>query len=255
MNERRHGQYGNNDQNYSQQDPYSYSDSPQYNYQAQPPQPSPPPYQGYPQYPYYPPPYPPQGPESDKNIKLIVVIVVVIIIIFVVLPVVAGVLYVWSSGFSETGSGGMVKITGINVEGNSAFIITIASVYGGDLNLEDARFQISDDNDVRILSAQTGSANPTSISKGQSTIFPIPSGSTAVQDSTTGSMVTGNSDLNDYTDCYIAYVDEFSNGKLDSGDSIWIYKDWTSDGTQDIQSRYTFKILDADHEMVLKKQL
>jgi hypothetical protein len=157
----------------------------------------------------------------------------VIIIIFVVLPIVAGVLYVWTSGFSDEGGGGTVKITCTNVEGNYAFIITIASVYGGDLDLEDARFEISDDNDVRILSAQTGS----------------------VRESTTGNIVTGDSELNDYTDCYLAYVDEFSNGKSDSGDSIWIYKDWTRDGTQDVYSRYTFKILDENGEMVLKKQL
>jgi hypothetical protein len=179
----------------------------------------------------------------------------VIIIIFVVLPIVAGVLYVWTSGFSDEGGGGTVKITCTNVEGNYAFIITIASVYGGDLDLEDARFEISDDNDVRILSAQTGSSNPTSISKGVSTIYPIPPGSAAVRESTTGNIVTGDSELNDYTDCYLAYVDEFSNGKSDSGDSIWIYKDWTRDGTQDVYSRYTFKILDENGEMVLKKQL
>lgn len=255
MNERRHGQYNHNDQNYSQQDPYSYSDSHQYYYQDQPPQPSPPPYQGHPQYPYYAPPYPPQRPESDKNVKVIIIIVIVIIIIFVVLPIIAGVLYVWSSGFSDEGGEGSILISATKAEQTSAYKITIVSVSRGVLNLDDARFQLTDDNDVRILSAQTGNAYPTSITKGQSTIYPIPSGSAAVWDIISGNVVTGDSELNDYTDCYIAYVDEFSNGKLDSGDSIWIYKDWTRDGTQDVQSGYMFKILNADYEMILKKQL
>jgi hypothetical protein len=179
----------------------------------------------------------------------------VIIIIFVVLPIIAGVLYVWSSGFSDEGGEGSILISATKVEQTSAYKITIVSVSRGVLNLDDARFQLTDDNDVRILSAQTGNAYPTSITKGQSTIYPIPSGSAAVWDIISGNVVTGDSELNDYTDCYIAYVDEFSNGKLDSGDSIWIYKDWTRDGTQDVQSGYMFKILNADYEMILKKQL
>jgi FlaG/FlaF family flagellin (archaellin) len=169
--------------------------------------------------------------------------------------VLAGVLYVWVSGFGTTGGGGTTKITATKTEQTTAYRITIASVSGGDLNLEDAKMEMANSEDTRLWSVQTGLANPASLTLGLSTVYPIPSGAGAVQDNSTSATVTSASGLTDYEDCYMAFVDQNNDGKINADDAIWVYKDYERDGTQDVQSRFTFKILDADGEMVLKKQL
>ncbi|WP_455392812.1 archaellin/type IV pilin N-terminal domain-containing protein [[Eubacterium] cellulosolvens] len=181
--------------------------------------------------------------------------VIAVILMVAITVVLAGVLYVWVSGFGTTGGGGTVKITATKTEKTTAYVVSIASVSGGDLNLDDAKIEMADDEGTRVYSIQTGQANPTSVTKGQSTIYPIPSGTTAVQDAVNSGNVGSTSNLTDYEDAYIAFVDQNSDGKINADDTIWIYKDWTRDSTQDVFSRYTFKILDADGEMVLKKQL
>jgi flagellin-like protein len=181
--------------------------------------------------------------------------VIAVILMVAITVVLAGVLYVWVSGFGTTGGGGTTKITATKTEQTTAYRITIASVSGGDLNLEDAKMEMANSEDTRLWSVQTGQANPTSLTIGLSTVYPIPSGASAVQDNSTSATVTAASELSNYEDCYMAFVDQNNDGKINADDAIWVYKDWTRDGTPDVQSRFTFKILDADGEMVLKKQL
>ena len=45
------------------------------------------------------------------------------------------------------------------------------------------------------------------------------------------------------------------NDELNSGDQIWVYKDYDDDGTDDITSGYKFKILDGDDNIVISKEL
>ena len=179
--------------------------------------------------------------------------VIAVILMVAITVVLAGVLYVWVSGFGQTGGGGTIKISGTHTEKTKAYVVTISSVSGGTLNLEDAKFEMADPDGILEFKAQTANANPAVFSKGQSEVYAIPSGASAVSNAT--GTVTGNSDLEDYLNCYVAYIDQNKDGKVSSDDSIWIYKDYDADSTNEITSRYTFKILDGNNEMVMKKQL
>ena len=181
--------------------------------------------------------------------------VIAVILMVAITVVLAGVLYVWVSGFGTTGGGSTVKITTTQKDETAAYKFTIASVSGGDLNVEDAKFEMKDDEGTRLFSVQTGNANPTSLAKGLSTIYPIPSGGSAVQDNATSATVTATSDLSDYEDAFLAVVDQNKDGKINANDAIWVYKDWERDGTQDVTSRYTFTILDQDNKVVYSKAI
>ncbi|WP_455392706.1 hypothetical protein, partial [[Eubacterium] cellulosolvens] len=72
---------------------------------------------------------------------------------------------------------------------------------------------------------------------------------------TTKKTVTTESNLEDYAGCYLAFVDNNIDNEVSPDDIIWIYKDYNADGIEEVESRYTFKILDKEGEMVIKKQL
>ena len=187
--------------------------------------------------------------KDDKAVSPVIAVILMVAITVVL----AGVLYVWVSGFGQTGGGGTIKISGTHTEKTAAYVVTISSVSGGTLNLEDAKFEMADPSGILEYRALTANANPAVFDKGQSQVYAIPSGSSAVTNGTVS--VLPAHDLEDYVDCYVAYIDQNKDGKVSSDDSIWIYKDYNDDGTNEIASRYTFKILDGNNEMVMKKQL
>ncbi len=192
---------------------------------------------------------------------MIIIVIVVVVILIIALPTIAGLLYVWGSGTGGISGDGVVSggstvmIAAIKTEKSTAYVVTISSVSNGDLNLEDTRMELTNDEGLRIFSVHTDSADPPSLTYGQTTIYPIPSGSGAVKEYATDYRVTSSTNLEDYYHCYLAYIDENSDGKVTADDKIWIYKDWTRDGTPEVVSRSTFKILEGDGELVLKKQL
>ena len=180
--------------------------------------------------------------------------VIAVILMVAITVVLAGVLYVWVSQFSTGGGGGAVKISSLKTEKNVAFVITISSVSGGTLNLDDAEFQITDEDGRLKYQLDTSDANPASVTSGQSVIYPMTAGSVAVTDAT-GGVLDGNDGLSDYTNCTMAYIDQNNDEKVSADDSIWIYMDNNNDGTDDVENKYTFKIVDGNDETVHSKQL
>jgi hypothetical protein len=79
-------------------------------------------------------------------------------------------------------------------------------------------------------------------------------GTVAVTDPTGGALDSAVS-LSDYTNCTIAYIDQNDDEKVSADDSMWIYMDNNNDGTDDVENKYTFKIVDGNDETVHSKQL
>jgi len=178
--------------------------------------------------------------------------VIAVILMVAITVVLAGVLYVWVNTFN-TPTNRNISISSGVMEKTQYWEIEIISVSGGSLSLEDAKFQIVDTSEIVIFKVDISKANPASINKGLSIVYPIPSGSSPVIDNSTGTAVTENSDLKDYNNCLISYNDQDADGKVSAGDNIWIYKENDSDGTDDVKTNYEFEITLGDEHPLSKK--
>jgi hypothetical protein len=240
--------YDYNSQAQQYNDPYS-NQYQQPQYPPQQPYPPYPPQQPYPQQPY------PQYPPPQKKSNVVLIVVIILIVVFVILPVIfAGILYVWVSDFETGGDGGSVKISSLKTEKQYAFVITISSVSGGTLNLDEAEFQITDDDGLLKYRLNINDANPASIRSGESIIYPMTAGFIAVTDGSGGSL-DGYDSLSDYINCTIAYIDQNDDERVSADDSIWIYMDNNNDGIEDVKNKYSFKIINDYDEVVHSKQL
>ena len=188
--------------------------------------------------------------KDDKGVSPVIAVILMVAITVVL----AGVLYVWVSQFSTGSGGGAVKISSIKTEKQTAYVITISSVSGGTLNLDEAEFQITDEDGALQYRLNINDANPTSVTKGESKIYPMTDGTVAVTDSA-GGLLDETDSLSDYTNCTIAYIDQNDDEKVSADDSIWIYMDNDNDDIDDVENKYTFKIVDGNDEIVHSKQL
>jgi hypothetical protein len=188
--------------------------------------------------------YAPTPIKRSSNLIIIVVVVVVII-----LALVFSIFFLIISNNDDKG----VEITSsVEVspkitmprptEKSYAFVLNVAQVSGGSLELPDIKFQLIDNERIVIWEKFTVNANPNAFAKGASTIFALPSGGTIVTDSNTNSAVNLESNIEDYQNCSMVYIDGDSDGKVSEGDSVIIYKDPDSDGSPDVRYNYVFKI-------------
>ena len=155
--------------------------------------------------------------------------------------------------------------TGITISANKAdrniyYSVEIVKVSGGPLNIEDAKFLIVTNAGVQKVKKAYTDANPSSITSSDTTVYPIPSGSGAcTENATNGDGATADTTTVDnptwFEDCYFVIIDSESDGKINSGDAFYIYKDYNDDGTDDISSGYKFKIQDAEGTAILIKEL
>jgi hypothetical protein len=225
--------------------PFSFPQHPQYPAQA-PQQP----------YTYTPgsiyPQYPPPQPEKSK--KSIITIIIVVVIIIVIIPLIGWyLLFTWVSGLEGSGTIS-VSIAGSVTDKMNSWKIEIIRVRSGTLSLEDAKFEIVDENGLLIFKRRISNANPASIVNVGETIYPMPSELSPVKDSNTNETVTGDTAITTYEYCCFAYVDANNDHKVSVGDSIWVYKDYDADGKNDIFPKYSFNILDYDDNLVMKKE-
>ena len=181
--------------------------------------------------------------------------VIAVILMVAITVVLAGVLYVWVSGFGTTGGGSKPSVGVENPSEKSyGWTITISSVSGSTFNLGDAKFRLIDDANFRIEDDRdTTEVNPPAFVKGASKVFAIPSGSAAVTNAA-GSTIGSGDSPQDYKNCSFAYIDQDDNGKVTAGDTIYVYKDNDNDGTDDILSGYVFELL-FKTDMVVHKTL
>jgi hypothetical protein len=185
-------------------------------------------------------------------IPIIIVIIVVVIVLALVLPAIF--LFSSDEGSSSGGYTGeevveRAKITIRNpTERSYAFQLEIVTVSGVSLNLEDATFQVFDEDGILRWKLYTYSASPAGFTIGASKIYAIPSNNADhVTDFTTGSTIDSASTFEHYQNCSMVYLDSDADGKLTAGDQIYIYKDYNSDGFDDVSYDYEFEIRDGDN--------
>jgi hypothetical protein len=179
-----------------------------------------------------------------------------VVILIIVIPIIAGVLWVLSSpmgeGFIESEEYSSIHVTAKNpVEKSYGWQLEITSV-SGTLDLEDARFQVVDNEGLLMYGLTIYDSDPQPFYKGQSKVYAMTHGFTVMDDMNIS--VDGDDPMSIYRECYIAYIDQSDDGKVTAGDVIYIYKDYNGDEVQDIFSNYSVKILD-DGDMALNKRL
>ena len=193
-------------------------------------------------------------------------IVGIVVVLAVVLPTIAGLLFLWSDSDGGGGSNGGGGTVGISISANKSdmniyYSVEIVKVSGGSLNLHDAKFLLITSSGAQLINKDYRDAYPSSISTGDTTVYPIPSRdySPVTENASYGDGATvDSSSVNNPTYfeyCYFVILDSESDGKINSGDCFWIYKDYNDDGTNEITSGYKFKILDGDGNEVLTKEL
>jgi len=142
---------------------------------------------------------------------------------------------------------------------NIYYSIDIVKISGGSLNIANAKFLIITSSGVQLINRAYTDASPSSLTQGDTTVYPIPSSLSPVyENSSTGDGATVDTDTINYPlrweGCYLAFIDSESDGKVNAGDAIWIYKDYNDDGTNEISSGYKIKILDNnDYEILVKE--
>lgn len=181
--------------------------------------------------------------------------VIAVILMVAITVVLAGVLWAMLSGMDFTTEPTDVNITThAREKGNVGWQITIDSV-NGNLRLDEARFRFVDSDNIQQWERTVNDANPPRFQKGESYVYAIPSGSAPVRDNETGSDVSGTSLFEKYELCYMAYIDSDHNQKVSSGDAIWIYKDYDSDGVIDYRGTHKLEIKDPDNTLAGSESL
>jgi flagellin-like protein len=179
--------------------------------------------------------------------------VIAVILMVAITVVLAGVLYVWVSGFGEPPHTNQSVSANLQ-EYSGGWTVKIISVSGSSFNIKDAGFRMLDKSDIRLWEHDVSEANPTKFTKGASSIYAIPSnmGTGTVDNGT--STVTPSTPLENYENCAIAFIDQDDNNKVSAGDTIYIFKDNDNDGVEDITNGYFFELL-YKGKMVVRKSL
>jgi hypothetical protein len=130
----------------------------------------------------------------------------------------------------------------------------ISSVVGGTLDISNVYVKYYDINAVLLYEMAIKGANPPSITRGISSIYPLPRGTGPV-DNGAGSTVDSNTELKDYTNCTFAFIDQQSNGKVSADDTFFIYRDINADDVPEVTPGGTFIILDKTDKELVRQQL
>ena len=189
--------------------------------------------------------------------------VIAVILMVAITVVLAGVLYVWVSGFGGGGTTG-ISVSATTSDNNVKYDIEITKVSGGTLRLSDAKFKLLSGAGSELAKKTINDAFPavSALTKGNSKCYSIPTvaGVEPIENATLGGSGGDiDSDSIDTPDiwegAYFAYLDADGNDKVNAGDHVWIWIDNDDDGQNEIQPGYKFVILDGDDNKVLSKEL
>lgn len=178
--------------------------------------------------------------------------VIAVILMVAITVVLSGVLWAMLTGLAPD-EPDSVKIPMSNpIEKTYAWQLEITEV-SGTLNLEDAKFLVIDNEGALVYSITTNNANPSAFTKGKSTVYAMTLGPNAVKDASNNT-IDGDDALSEYSGCYIVYLDQNSDQKVNAGDSIYVYKDNDADGIEEVSANYIFRIM-ANSDMAGEKGL
>jgi len=143
------------------------------------------------------------------------------------------------------------SVNGDDDEKTNYYSIEIVKVSGGSLSLSEVKFKFYNPSGRQIYSKTKFDAKPASIAQGDTICYPISSGSHVTENQTTGDgAILDSESLNNpnvWKNCYFAFIDSEGNDKIDSGDAVWVYKDYNNDGVDDVNSDCRFKIVDEQN--------
>lgn len=185
--------------------------------------------------------------------------VIAVILMVAITVVLAGVLYVWVSRIPTGETQGVPISTDIN-EKAEYWELEIIEV-SGTLKISDLKINIISTTGTQLFSKSATDTNPTPIKSGESTIYPVPSNpSIAVyENSSNGDGQTIDTESVEkphlWEGCFYSFLDAQSNGRVNAGDIIRIYKDYNDNGADDIKPGYKIKFYDGDNNNVLSKEL
>jgi len=153
----------------------------------------------------------------------------------------------------------IAKVSASVTDKSQYWRIDIVKISGSSLILINSKFTLYSKTGICVYKKTISDANPPSLTSGDTTAYPIPSGSSPVNENSTigdGATVDAASLTVPYVweNCYFCYVDASSDGKVSAGDGIWVFKDYNADGTDDFTPGYKFKIIDNDDNEVLVKE-
>ena len=188
--------------------------------------------------------------KDDKAVSPVIAVILMVAITVVL----AGVLWAMLSqlgGNEETA----INISAKNpVDKGYAYTVEITDI-SGSLNLEDAKFQIiTSAGTLQAELTTTQNTNPAGFLKGASMVYAMQSSGTAM-DNTTSAAVTGLSSFQAYENCMIAYLDQTNDGKINGGDTMYIFQDpdGTASSGDEVSSGYSIKIITGDSMALQKK--
>jgi flagellin-like protein len=170
--------------------------------------------------------------------------VIAVILMVAITVVLAGVLWAALSRIAPDDAES-INITIRNpVEKSYGWFLEISDV-SSSLNLEDAKFQVVDNEGALEYSVTIIDTNPTPFLKSKTTVYAMTKSNSPVKDDTNNT-IDGFDAISVYSGCYIAYLDQNSDGKVTAGDSIYVFKDYNTDSIEDIKSNYQLKIIKGD---------
>ena len=178
--------------------------------------------------------------------------VIAVILMVAITVVLSGVLWAMLTGLAPDEPDSVKIPMSKPIEKIYGWQLEITEV-SGTLNLEDAKFLVIDNEGALVYSITTNNANPSAFTKGQSTVYAMTLGPNAVKDASNNT-IDGDDALSEYSGCYLVYLDQNSDQKVNAGDSIYVYKDYDADGTEEISANYIFRIM-ANNDMAGEKGL
>jgi flagellin-like protein len=177
--------------------------------------------------------------------------VIAVILMVAITVVLSGLL--WAMLQMQTAEPKAINISATHKEELFAWRITITGVSLYSLNVDDLVIKMVDRDGALTYQLSKLDAKPAPFMKGLSKIYAMTLNTSSVQDSTTGTDVDGNSAFKDYVGCYVAFVDEDGDNKVNEGDKFYVYKDYNGDGNEDISFHVKFKIYIED-ELALSRE-
>lgn len=184
--------------------------------------------------------------DEEKGVSPVIAVILMVAITVVL----AGVLWAMLQ-FPPPGDN-QIRITLKSPEEKTfGWKVEIASI-SEKLRLEDAKFQVVDNQGTLLYSLTISEANPQPFNRGLSKVYPMTMLG-PVQDNTTGNSVNSDSTFDNLEGCYIAYIDQTNDERVSAGDSFYIYKDYNNDNNNDISSNYSIEIKVSDYTAISKE--
>jgi flagellin-like protein len=160
--------------------------------------------------------------DDEKGVSPVIAVILMVAITVVL----AGVLWAMLQ-FPPPGDNQIRITTKSPEEKTFGWKIEIASI-SEKLQIEEAKFQIIDNQGTLLYSLTISNANPQPFNRGLSKVYPMTM-SGPVRDNSTGDVINSDSTFDNYEDCYIAYIDQTNDERVSASDSFYIYKDYNND--------------------------